>query len=145
MNATQTVGGCRVSCSHHTMQLCAAACACHHQVCVTSCRLAEYTGRTSPAVGWAENNCRLDSSLDNHQYRQGGVISGQAPSCHSEPKGWGPMRLCLFIICICTSVHSDSHYSSCRSLDRTMAELPVLIGTQLQHSSSRSLKLLLRL
>jgi hypothetical protein len=34
---------------------------------------------------------------------------------HSEPKGWGPLRLCLFIICICTSVDSDSHDSSCRS------------------------------
>jgi hypothetical protein len=28
---------------------------------------------------------------------------------------WGLLRLCLFIICICASVHSDSHCSSCRS------------------------------
>jgi hypothetical protein len=38
---------------------------------------------------------------------------------HSLSKGWGPPRLCLFIICICTSVHSDSHYSSCRSHYKT--------------------------
>jgi hypothetical protein len=35
----------------------------------------------------------LDSRLDNQQYR--GVSSGQAPSYHSEPKRWGPLRLCL--------------------------------------------------
>jgi hypothetical protein len=51
--------------------------------------------------------------LDNQQYR--GVSSGQAPSCHIELKGWGPLRLCLFIICICTSVDIDSRCSSCRS------------------------------
>jgi hypothetical protein len=43
------------------------------------------------------------------------LSSGQAPSCHSETKGWGPLRLCLLIICICTSVDSDSQYSTCRS------------------------------
>jgi hypothetical protein len=32
------------------------------------------------------------------------------PARHNEPKGWGPLRLC-----ICTSVDSDSHHSSCRS------------------------------
>jgi hypothetical protein len=49
------------------------------------------------------------------------ISSGQAPSCHSEPKGWGPLRLCLFIICICTSVDSDSHHSSCRSHYKALA------------------------
>jgi hypothetical protein len=52
---------------------------------------------------------------DNKVQQYRGVSSGQAPSCHSEPKGRGPLKLCLFIICICTSVHSNSHYSSCRS------------------------------
>jgi hypothetical protein len=32
----------------------------------------------------------LDITLDNQQYR--GVSSDQAPSCHSEPKGLGPLR-----------------------------------------------------
>jgi hypothetical protein len=38
---------------------------------------------------------------------------GQASSCHSEPKGWGPLRLyhiitlCIFVLC--TSFDSDSH------------------------------------
>jgi hypothetical protein len=40
---------------------------------------------------------------------------------HSEPKGWGPLRLYHVTLCIllcillCTSVASDSHRSSCRS------------------------------
>jgi hypothetical protein len=38
-----------------------------------------------------------------------------APSCHIEPKGWGPLRLCIFLICICTSVDSHSQHRSCRS------------------------------
>jgi hypothetical protein len=46
--------------------------------------------------------------------------NGQAPSYHSEPNGWGPLRLCLFIICICTRVDSDSHHSSCRSHYNTL-------------------------
>jgi hypothetical protein len=49
------------------------------------------------------------------------VSSGQASSCHSEPKDWGPLRLYLFTLCIalCTTAHSDSHCSSCRSLFNT--------------------------
>jgi hypothetical protein len=44
--------------------------------------------------------------------------SASASSCHSEPKGWRPLRLYLFTLCIAlsTTAHSDSHYSSCRSL-----------------------------
>jgi hypothetical protein len=51
------------------------------------------------------------------------------PSCacnvnsrQAQPKGWGPLRLCLFIICICTSVDSHSHHSSCRSHNKTGTE-----------------------
>jgi hypothetical protein len=35
---------------------------------------------------------------------------GQASSCHSEPKGWGPLRLYYITLCIvlCTSFDSDS-------------------------------------
>jgi hypothetical protein len=45
------------------------------------------------------------------------VSTGQASSRHSEPKGWGPLRLYHITLCIllCTSVASDSHHSSCRS------------------------------
>jgi hypothetical protein len=44
------------------------------------------------------------------------VSSGQASSCCSEPKGWVPLRLCLFTLCItlCPGVDSNSHCSSCR-------------------------------
>jgi hypothetical protein len=53
----------------------------------------------------------LTSGLTTNSYRR--VSSGQASSCHSEPKGWGALRLYLFTLCIalCTTAHSDSHYS----------------------------------
>jgi hypothetical protein len=53
----------------------------------------------------------LTSGLKTNSYRR--VSKGQASSCHSEPKGWGPLRLYLFTLCIalCTTVHSDSHYN----------------------------------
>jgi hypothetical protein len=53
----------------------------------------------------------LTSGLTTNSYRR--VSSGQASSCHSEPKGWGPLRLYLFTLCValCTTAHSDSHYS----------------------------------
>jgi hypothetical protein len=58
----------------------------------------------------------LTSGLTTNSYRR--VSSGQASSCHREPKGWGPLRLYLLTLCIalCTTAHSNSHYSSCRSL-----------------------------
>jgi hypothetical protein len=41
----------------------------------------------------------------------------QASSCHSEPKGWGPLRLYHIAICIflCTKADSNSHCSSCQT------------------------------
>jgi hypothetical protein len=81
----------------------------HQWVTVLVCCDKRVPGRSSPQHD--------DIRLDNQQCR--GVSSGQAPSCHSdtgsEPKGWGPLRLFLFSIYICTSVDSDSHCSSCRS------------------------------
>jgi hypothetical protein len=81
------------------------------------------------------------------RYRR--VSSGQASSCHSEPKGCGPMRLYLFTLCIalCTTAHSDSHYNSCRShykLARCAVVRAEAQGTSQQamqaghHSSTRS-------
>jgi hypothetical protein len=36
---------------------------------------------------------------------------------HVTVRGWGPLRLCIFTLCIalCTTAHSGSHYSFCRS------------------------------
>jgi hypothetical protein len=50
----------------------------------------------------------LTSGLTTNSYRR--VSSGQASSCHIEPKGWGPLRLYLFILCIalCTSSQRQS-------------------------------------
>jgi hypothetical protein len=64
----------------------------------------------------------LTSGLTTNSYRR--VSSGQASSCHSEPKGWGPLRLYLVTLCIalCTTAHSDSYCSSCRSVIRTRLE-----------------------
>jgi hypothetical protein len=42
------------------------------------------------------------------------VNSGQASSCHSEPKGWGPLRLCHITLCILLRTRTDSD-SFCRS------------------------------
>jgi hypothetical protein len=73
----------------------------------------------------------LTSSLTTNSYRR--VSSGQASSCHSEPKGWGPLRLYLITLCIaiCTSVHSDSHYSSCRSHLKEAPASPTLDAVHL--------------
>jgi hypothetical protein len=40
----------------------------------------------------------LTSGLAISGYRR--VSSGQASSCHSEPKGWGPLRLYHVNLCI---------------------------------------------
>jgi hypothetical protein len=44
------------------------------------------------------------------------LSSGQASSCHSEPKGWGPPKLYHITLCIVlwSSIDSDSD-SSCQS------------------------------
>jgi hypothetical protein len=42
------------------------------------------------------------------------VLAAARTCTHSEPKGWGALRLYLVTLCIalCTTAHSDSHYSS---------------------------------
>jgi hypothetical protein len=97
---------------------------------VRSCsRMEARRGSTSRLTSDAQGSSRLtqfrdnlDIRLENNEYRA--VSSGRAlPSHYSEPKGWGPLRLCLFFICImqCTSVDSDSHRNSCRSRSMTIS------------------------
>jgi hypothetical protein len=52
--------------------------------------------------------CHDRSCSSKYGYRR--VNSGQASSCHSEPKGWGPLRLYHITHCIlhCTSIDSGS-------------------------------------
>jgi hypothetical protein len=73
-------------------------------------------GRAIPSLQSNTQTSFAASGLTTNSYRR--VSSGQASSCHSEPKGWGPLRLHLFTLCIalCTTAHSDSLCSSCRSL-----------------------------
>jgi hypothetical protein len=104
-----------------------------HPVGPTGCKAA--TMSLSSPYGQVETLLQIENMLDmmtltsgltTNSYRR--VSSGQASSCHSEPKGWGPLRLYLFTLCIalCTTAHSDSHCSSCRSLIRSRHR--VLVG-----------------
>jgi hypothetical protein len=72
----------------------------------------------------------LTSGLTTNSYRR--VSSGQASSCHSEPKGWGPLRLYLFNLCIalCTTAHSDSHYSQLLPITLQVDGQPALLMSQ---------------
>jgi hypothetical protein len=54
-----------------------------------------------------------------NSYRR--VSSGQASSCHSEPKGWGPLR--LYIFTLCTTLCTSSQRQSLQLLPITLQEL----------------------
>jgi hypothetical protein len=114
-------------------------------VCHRRLSTAVVTLLVTPAAVLCQAGLTVSSKLA--RYRR--VSSGQASSCHSEPKGCGPLRLYLFTLCIalCTTAHSDSHYNSCRShykLARCAVVRAEAQGTSQQamqaghHSSTRS-------